>query len=82
EQNFPNPFNASTNITYGVDTKSGVNLSVYNLAGQLVETLVDDIHKPGVYTVRWNAEEFSSGVYFYRLEADGDVTCRKMNLLK
>ncbi|MBD3232923.1 MAG: T9SS type A sorting domain-containing protein, partial [candidate division Zixibacteria bacterium] len=69
EQNFPNPFNASTNITYGVDTKSGVNLSVYNLAGQLVETLVDDIHKPGVYTVRWNAEEFSSGVYFYRLEA-------------
>lgn len=82
EQNFPNPFNASTNITFGVDTKSNVNLSVYNLAGQLVETLIDDIRKPGTYTVRWNAGELSSGVYFYRLEADGKVICRKMNLLK
>ena len=82
EQNYPNPFNATTNISFSVDKTSNVNLSVYNLAGQLVETLVNDVREPGSYTINWNADNYSSGVYFYRLASGNDITYKKMNLLK
>ncbi|MCP4633373.1 MAG: T9SS type A sorting domain-containing protein [candidate division Zixibacteria bacterium] len=82
EQNYPNPFNATTNITFSIDKNSKVNLKVYNLAGQLVETLVDDTRQAGRYTVQWNAEDNSSGVYFYRLTMGDEVITKKLNLLK
>lgn len=82
EQNYPNPFNATTNITFSIDGTSDVTLSIYNLAGQLVETLVDGVQQSGVHTVNWNANNFSSGVYFYRLSVGDKVINKKLDLIK
>lgn len=82
DQNYPNPFNATTNISYSIDETADVDLSIYNLAGQKVATLVDGVMDAGAYSVNWNAGNFSSGVYFYKLTAGEKVMTRKMNLLK
>ena len=86
EQNYPNPFNPSTTIRFALATRSRVKLSVYNLLGQVVATLVDEEIPAGVHEVPWNAVG-SSGVYFYRLEAEGVdgtryVETRKLLFLK
>ncbi len=67
-QNFPNPFNPSTSISYDLNSESRVRLTVINMLGQEVATLVDDRLPAGVYRVAWHPS-VSSGVYFYRLEA-------------
>ncbi|MBD3169062.1 MAG: T9SS type A sorting domain-containing protein [candidate division Zixibacteria bacterium] len=82
EQNYPNPFNATTSINYSVAERSDVNLSVYNLAGQMVETLVDDVREAGNYKATWHADNFASGIYFYKLAVGDKVFTKKMNLLK
>ncbi|PJA29324.1 MAG: hypothetical protein CO189_02675 [candidate division Zixibacteria bacterium CG_4_9_14_3_um_filter_46_8] len=81
-QNYPNPFNATTNIIFGIEKASDVDVSVYNLAGQLVETVFSDNLNPGVYTVIWNASKYSSGIYFYKLTAGEQTTTKRMALLK
>lgn len=82
-QNFPNPFNLSTNISYTIPVQSRVQLSVYNLKGQLVQKLVDDLMEAGSYTETWNASEhLSSGVYFYQLEAGQFAMVKKSLLTK
>jgi hypothetical protein len=80
-QNVPNPFSATTDIKYSVPTvanqsKTPVTLTVFNIAGKTVEVLVCDDQAPGLYSVRWYAEEFPSGIYFYRLQA-GELTDTK-----
>lgn len=82
EQNFPNPFNPSTTISYTMAQSSNVTLKIYNVIGQLVETLVDSYQEAGSYSISFNATSLSSGVYFYRLEAQGAVVTKKMTLLK
>ena len=88
-QNTPNPFNPSTSISYQVpESNTGrVRLSVYNIRGQIVRTLVDEVRDPGTYTVQWDGTDsrgsnVGSGVYFYRMEADNFSKIRKMVLLK
>lgn len=86
-QNNPNPFGMATNIGYTVSSTSHILIEVYNLLGQRVATVVNDIRLPGNYTERWEAQHLSSGVYFYRFEATADgrtahVFNRKMTLLK
>jgi len=90
-QNFPNPFNPSTTIAFDIPEarEEGVNveLNVYNIRGQLVRALVNEVKKPGHYAVQWNGhnekgEVASSGVYFYRIKAGDYVATRKMVLLK
>lgn len=88
-QNYPNPFNPSTNIRYRLPRAAEVKITVYNVSGQLVETLVDGYRAAGEYLVTWNAANLPSGVYFYRLwassssgEAPARVETRKMMLLK
>ena len=81
-QNYPNPFNPSTNIRFDLVKSTNVKLSVYNIRGQLVATLAEGFKPAGSYVITWNAVDLSSGVYFYRLEADGLVESRKMMLLK
>ncbi|MCY3712770.1 MAG: T9SS type A sorting domain-containing protein [Gemmatimonadetes bacterium] len=86
-QNSPNPFAMATNIDYTVSSTSHILIEVYNLLGQRVATVVNDIRLPGNYTERWEAQHLSSGVYFYRFEATADgrtarVFNRKMTLLK
>ena len=82
EQNYPNPFNPSTTISYSVQEAGAVSISVYNLMGQKVATLVDETKEAGQYNVRWNAAGAASGMYYYRLEAGGQSITRKMTLIK
>jgi len=82
QQNYPNPFNPSTKITYSLNNFGKVNLSVYNLLGQKVAELVNTEQAAGDYTVNFNADNLSSGVYFYTLKFDNVVKTKKMVLLK
>jgi hypothetical protein len=73
EQNYPNPFNPSTTIRYDVPVESKVTLTIYDVLGRKVRTLVDRQLRPGVYEERWNASSLASGAYYYRIDAR-DVT--------
>ncbi len=81
-QNYPNPFNPSTVITYSLPAASHVRLTVVNILGQTVQTIVDGPQTPGNHIVSWDASRNTSGVYLYRLESGGTVETRKMLLLK
>jgi len=79
-QNYPNPFNPSTTIKYQIPVASHVVLKIYNLLGQEVATLVDEVEEAGYKSVVWNAGNLASGVYFYRLQSASFVQTRKMIL--
>ncbi len=81
-QNYPNPFNPSTNIEFGIPQSSQVTLEIFNTLGQLVSTLIDSRLTPGTYSVPWDASQYTSGVYFYRLSAGDEVLTKKMLLIK
>jgi hypothetical protein len=68
-QNYPNPFNPSTNVSFVISHLSFVELTVFDVLGRVVSTLVNEVKQPGEYTVTWDASGMPSGVYFYRLEA-------------
>jgi hypothetical protein len=82
EQNYPNPFNPSTTIRYMVPSRSTVTLKIYNILGQLVESLVNMEQGVGSYVVQFNASHLSTGVYFYELRAGNYRDVKKMLLLK
>jgi len=81
-QNYPNPFNPVTQLSFALPKDSRVRLDVYNILGQKVITLVDDVMPAGYHSVLWNADREASGVYFYRLKTDEFTQTRKMTLLK
>ena len=81
-QNHPNPFNPITLIRYNIPVNCHVRLEVYNVAGQKVAVLADGKQKAGYKTARWDASSFSSGIYFYRLQAADFVQTRKMVLIR
>jgi hypothetical protein len=81
-QNYPNPFNPSTTIAYQIPSAGRVMLSVYDLLGRVVATLVDERKDAGSYTVRFDGRALSSGVYIYRLTAGQYIQTRKMVLTK
>jgi hypothetical protein len=82
EQNYPNPFNPSTSIGYSIAEVSMVELSVYNVLGQKVKTLVNSYKTVGRHMVSLNADDFVSGVYLYRMQAGNFVQIKKMFLVK
>ncbi len=82
EQNYPNPFNPSTTITFSVPVDSPVRLTVTDLTGRVVRTLVDSRQAAGTYRVNVDMLNLSSGVYLYRLEAAGQTMTRSMTLIK
>jgi hypothetical protein len=82
EQNYPNPFNPSTVISWQLAVGSPVKLTLYNVTGQKVATLVDERQPAGVHSVEWNASGLASGVYLYKLEAGQYAEVRKMILMK
>ncbi|MBD3232208.1 MAG: T9SS type A sorting domain-containing protein [candidate division Zixibacteria bacterium] len=81
-QAYPNPFNATTTINYRLPEASFVKLDVFNLLGQEVTILEDGYKKAGHHTVSWDASTQSSGVYFYKLEVNGEVVTKRMTLVK
>ena len=85
--NVPNPFNPSTVIPYRLDADGPVRLEIYNLLGQRMRTLVDEVQAAGAYRVRWDARDgrgaaVAAGVYFIRLHYPGGVQTRRMLYLK
>jgi len=81
-QNFPNPFNASTMIRFGLPTAADVEIAIYNILGQKVATLVSAKQPPGKYEVQWDASGMASGVYLYQLKASEYVKTRKLVYMK
>ena len=86
-QNYPNPFNPETTIEYDIEKDCDVTLKIYNLAGQLVKTLVDEYQTAGHYAITWYGDtdagqEIASGVYFYRIKAGDKAAIKKMVVLK
>jgi T5SS/PEP-CTERM-associated repeat protein len=81
-QNYPNPFNPSTTIRYDIPVESHVLLEVYNLLGQRVAVLVDELREAGYHTVQFDAGNLSSGMYLYRIRAGEYMEVRKFMLLR
>lgn len=80
---YPNPFNPSTNIKFSLAQSGLVSLNIYNITGQLVKTILDNVDKPqGNYEYQINMDNFSSGVYFYILRQGNQMVTKKMILLK
>jgi len=82
EQNYPNPFNPSTSIAFDLPRTSNVALKIYDMLGKEMATLVSDRLSAGSYSYEWEAKNFASGVYLYRLQAGNYVETRKMVLMK
>lgn len=81
-QNYPNPFNPLTTIKFAIPKTVNVELKVFDILGREVKTLVNESRNPGYYEVQFNASNFASGVYFYRLRADDYIKTSKMLLIK
>ena len=81
-QNYPNPFNPSTTVQYALPAAGMTTLKVYNLLGQEVATLVNEMQAPGTYKVQFNASSLSSGVYFFRVQSGSFSAVKKMVLVK
>ncbi|MDQ3021400.1 MAG: T9SS type A sorting domain-containing protein [Bacteroidota bacterium] len=81
-QNYPNPFNPTTKIDYSIPKSGVVTIKIYDVIGKEVATLVNEFKNAGNYDIRFNGANFSSGVYFYRIESGNFVDTKKMFLLK
>ncbi|MFA5834846.1 MAG: T9SS type A sorting domain-containing protein [Bacteroidota bacterium] len=81
-QNYPNPFNPSTTFRYSLPTASYVTLTVYDLLGREIASLVNEEQSAGWKEVQWNAGNISTGIYFYKLSSDNFIEIKKMMLLK
>ena len=81
-QNYPNPFNPSTTINYSIPNASRVTLTVYDVTGRQVATLVDEVKEAGNYSHNFNASGLASGVYYYKVVAGKFTESRKMLLVK
>ena len=82
KHNYPNPFNPSTTIEFSIKENSNVNLSIYNLLGQKVSTMINQPMSAGFHSVQFNANNLSSGIYFYKLTTGENSKVMKMELLK
>ncbi|HMQ79622.1 MAG TPA: T9SS type A sorting domain-containing protein [Ignavibacteria bacterium] len=82
EQNFPNPFNPSTTITFEMPNSANVKLTIYDATGKEIEILVNGIQSAGKHEVVWDAFDFPSGIYFYKLEAENYLETKKMIIIK
>ncbi|MBU1100558.1 MAG: T9SS type A sorting domain-containing protein [Bacteroidetes bacterium] len=81
-QNYPNPFNPSTVIQFNLNSNSHVRLNIYNILGEKITELVNEIRSAGVYSVTFNASSLPSGIYFYELQVGNKTNVKKMNLMK
>lgn len=81
-QNFPNPFNPATIISYKLNSDGFVSLTVFNLVGQEVATLVNEFQEAGTYSKQFDASNLSAGVYLYKMQVNGYTSVKRMTLIK
>ncbi len=86
-QNYPNPFNPETSIHYQLPEEASIRISIYNMLGQEIQRLVDTFQPAGYYQINWNGRDFAgqsvvSGIYIYKIEANGFTATRKMLLVR
>jgi Secretion system C-terminal sorting domain len=82
KQNYPNPFNPSTKIEYYLPQTSKVHLTLYNILGEMVETIITRQQPAGTHTVQFDAKNLPSGTYFYRLTTKGNSITKRMVLIR
>ncbi len=88
EQNYPNPFNPSTTIKYSLPAESHIKITVFNILGQRISELINEVQNAGYHETVWSAKNFASGVYLYSIEAVSSngksnfTQVKKMILLK
>ena len=82
EQNYPNPFNPSTVIGYQISTNSDIEITIFNMLGEKVFTLITGNQSAGYHTIEWDATNYPSGVYYYQIKAGEFQAVKKMVLLK
>ena len=80
--NYPNPFSFSTSVMYCIPRSTKVKIQIYNLRGQIVETLLNEEKPAGYHTVEWDAENMTSGIYFYKLSTKDETFIKKMILMR
>jgi len=81
-QNYPNPFNPTTTIKFSIPEKGNVKLMVYNILGEEIATLLNEVKEAGVHTINFDAAELKSGIYFYKLEFGNFFKVKKMSLIR
>lgn len=81
-QNYPNPFNPSTTIRFSLPKQTQLKLNIYNMLGELVETIAEGMYESGYHKVTFNASTLPSGTYIYRMESSEFVQVKKMVLIK
>ena len=82
EQNFPNPFNPTTTIRFSIPEAVHIKITIFNLLGQEIAVLVDEIRESGSHSVDFNASQLNSGIYIYKIESGSFIQTRKMTLIK
>jgi len=82
KQNYPNPFNPETNIRFEIQKAGNVSLKVYDITGKEISTLVNGYLKPGIFEVQFDAKNFTSGIYLYKLTVNDFMSVKKMMLIK
>ena len=81
-QNYPNPFNPETNITFSLINKNRTTLEITDITGRVIASLVNEILPAGIYSVKWNATNYPSGIYFYKLVSGNNRDIKKLTLIK
>ncbi|GBD93885.1 mannan endo-1,4-beta-mannosidase precursor [bacterium BMS3Abin05] len=81
-QNYPNPFNSSTSIEYVLPRRLRVKISIFNIKGEVIDTIVDSYQDSGTHIVHWTAHNISTGLYFYKIDAGGFTKVRKLIMIK
>ena len=82
DQNYPNPFNGTTTISYSIPKSCYVTIEVYDVLGKKISKLVDDGKSAGSYKIEFDGSKYTSGVYFYRMQAGDYIETKKLILLK
>ena len=80
--NYPNPFNPATKISFSIDRPSKVLLQIYDVKGEFISTLMNGEYTTGTYETPWNADKYSSGVYFVKLSDGNSLLTQKLMLIK
>jgi len=79
---YPNPFNPATNITYSIDNYSKVKIDIYSIDGKIVSNLVNSYQSHGLYTVNWNPENVTTGIYFVKMTVGSFTDTKKIIYIK